>query len=45
MEDLVAEVAGGGLPGLQQLEVVVAGQDVEERGELPGHRRHPVLVT
>ncbi len=45
VKDLVSELAGRGLPGLQQLEVVVAGQDVEELGELPGHVRHPVLVT
>jgi hypothetical protein len=45
VKDLVSELAGRGLPGLQQLEVVVAGQNVEELGELPGHVRHPVLVA
>jgi hypothetical protein len=45
VEDLVAGCAGGGLPGLEQLEVVVAGQDVEELGVGPGHGCHPVLVA
>jgi hypothetical protein len=45
VKDLVSELAGRGLPGLEQLEVVVAGQDVEELGKLPGHVCHPVLVT
>ena len=45
MKDLVSHLAGGLLPGLEQLEVVAAGQNVEQLGELPGQRGHPVLVT